>query len=195
MPRHRLTLLLPLLALFQVACATNRLFAPRENGNGSGPTGQPAAVYVLAPPAHGEVRLWCDGCDLDEAQVPVLRLGFELENTGNEPMALDPAAVRVTGLAIDGGLAATATLTSPPARVEVAPQSTGRVDLVYAVAGDGIAPRAIQDFHVGWQVAAGDQTFSQVTPFQAFYPAYDDRWDPWPWWGFGFGFHSRRYCR
>ena len=54
---------LPLaLALLATACVDQRYFAPRENENGFGPGGHPAAVYpLLGEDAAGEVRVWSRG--------------------------------------------------------------------------------------------------------------------------------------
>lgn len=188
--------LLLLLAVLP-ACANDRLFAPRENLNGVGPTGRPAAVYAMPAPAAGEVRLWSDGAERrgeGAAQQTVIRVGFELENLGQEPLVLEPTAVQLDDLASDPA----ATLPSPlllgaPSPVAAAPGTTARADLEYALVGD-VAPRDLVGFRLRWSVRAGDAVLQQVTPFQVFYPEPADTHDPWPWWGFGYGFSWHR-CR
>lgn len=190
---------LPMLLLlpFVAACASDRLFAPRENANGVGPTGRPAAVYVLPAPARGEVRVWSDGGERreDGGAATRLKLGFEVENTGTEPLELDPAAVRVTEVVVEdapaGAAAPAATLQGPPARLVAQPGTTARADLEFAVEGE-VVPRSITGFAVHWSVAGGGGSYAQITPFQTYYPDVDDRYDPWPWWGFGFGWHWHR---
>ena len=69
-----------LFCLLSAACATDRHFAPRENRNGEGPSGEPAAVYALAPPLQGEVRLWSDGAartEIDGKDATRVHVGFE----------------------------------------------------------------------------------------------------------------------
>ncbi len=189
--------LLPLLPILLGACATDRLFAPRENVNGAGPTGRPAAVYPLSPAGNGEVRLWSDGGDrrVDAAAaLTVLHVGFELENTGNEPLVLDPVDVRIADLVVDEGVLAGAPprLLGAPSKVATPNGSTARVDLEFGIDGE-LMPRAIRGFHVHWRVQVGVDSYAQVTPFQTYYPEDSERVDPWPWWGFGYGYYWRRH--
>ena len=82
------------LLLLSCACSNHRYFVPRENTNGTGPGGYPAAVYridagVLGG-AVGEVRVWSEGAhfvDTEDDEVVELHLGFEIENTSTVPLA------------------------------------------------------------------------------------------------------------
>jgi hypothetical protein len=180
------SLLLVLLLLLPAACATNRHFAPRENSNGQGPGGQPAAVYSFAPPASGELRLWSSGAErveFGDGTKTRLHVGFELENTGAEPLRFDVGALRVTAVVTEAG-------TIPELRpVEVTgepvapPGGTARVDCRFDPGGSTM-PRSITDFEVRWSVVMGDQVFAQATPFQTWVP-WVPYWyyDPWPWYG------------
>ncbi|MGE3171776.1 MAG: hypothetical protein AB7O97_04065 [Planctomycetota bacterium] len=187
-----------LLLLALPACATNRLFAPRENQNGQGPSGLPAAVYPLPAPARGEVRVWSDGADYDDADGATetrLHVGFELENTGDTPLRLGPDAVQVEAISAGGPATARLLPRGQESAAEALPGRTARVDFVYAIDG-GTAPRAIEGFDVRWHVQAGELDYAQVTPFQKFFP--EPRYpyyyhDPWPWFGAGFGYHW--HCR
>ena len=196
MRRQPLTALLFLLPLLGTACATNRLFAPRENGNGFGPTGRPAAVYPLAAPGHGEVRVWSDGAERveqDSHEVTLLYFGFELENTGTEPLSLDPTDLQIADVVGEDGAPLPAPTIRGGATLNAQPATTARGDFAFQVPGD-VMPRSIMSFHVRWRVRAGSDGFAQSTPFQTFYPNSIDRYyDPWPWWGFGFGF-SWHHC-
>lgn len=187
---HPTTALLLLLPLLGTSCATDRQFAPRENGNGFSPTGRPAAVYALAAPGNGEVRIWSDGAertDQGSAEVTMLHLGFELENTGTEPISLDPTDLQIADVVGEDGAALPVPTLQSGTTMNAAPASTVRGEFAFQVPGD-VMPRSITAFHVRWRVRAGADGFAQSTPFQAFYPNSIDRYyDPWPWWGFGFG--------
>jgi hypothetical protein len=187
---HATTALLFLLPLLGTSCATDRQFAPRENGNGFGPTGRPSAVYALAPPGHGEVRVWSDGAERvgeGTATATMLYLGFELENTGTEAISLDPTDLQVADVVGEDGAALPVPTLQSGATTTAAPATTARGDFMFQVPGE-VMPRSIMSFHVRWRVQAGTDGFAQSTPFQTFYPNSIDRfYDPWPWWGFGVG--------
>lgn len=193
--------LLPLLA----GCYGPRWFAPREHRNGTGPDGQPAALYTIAVgpgPQVAEVRVWSAGARArftdDDREIVELHVGFELENNGPEPLRLDVPALVCEDLSIDGLLQPPL----PPSRVQgdgrALPGSTARVDAWFEPAAD--APRDIDGFAVRFAVRAGDaEVLLQGTPFAPWVREY--RYDPYPgWWGpfgwgFGFGYwHGHRYC-
>jgi len=201
-------LLLATVFLF-AGCSTHRYFTPRENVNGTGPGGYPAAVYPLgAAPATGEVRVWSRGAHLVETEageVVELHVGFELENTGSEAVAVDVGALQCTDVWVDGQRLAAL----PPVRVEgeaeAAPGGGARLDAWFRPAA--ARPRAIDGFSLRFQVRAGDRTLlTQVTPFATY--VQSDRWHDdhmfwyggyWgrPYWGptFGYGWYGRYGCR
>lgn len=189
------TLALAVLLASLCSCSTGRMFAPREARNGSGPTGMQAAVYPLPQPFSGEVRVWCDGgrraTPAGGEERTELLLGFEIENVGATPIRLDPANVRVRAVAVEGGRVEADQATPVPAAVEAAPGSTGALGLCFVVQG-GAMPRAIEGFELHWRVDGdGSAAYAQVTPFQTWVPEPASRYywrDPWPWWGFGFGY-------
>lgn len=195
----RSALLLPLL-LLQAACWSPRYFTPREHVNGTGPKGHAAAVYSVAgadaaQPPGGEVRMWSQGArahyDANQDEVVQLHIGFELENTGAEPLQLDLAGMRCEEVMV-GGL-----LLPPfaPLRVEgdgyAPPGSTARVDVTFQPAAE--APRDIEGFAIRFTVLAGERrALSQVTPFgprvqQSTGSAYYGSGFGSPWgWGWGY---------
>lgn len=210
----RALLVLPLLCT--AACWQPRYFMPRENVQGVGPDGEPAAVYLLpeaapeaaAPAAAAtsevnasELRLWSLGAvaryDEHAAEVVELRLGFELENHAATPLRLDLEALRCEGLVVDGALL-------PPLAADhwagdglALPGTTTRVEATFRPAAP--VPRAIESFAVRWRVLRGDgSAMSQVTPFgplrrlhPAPYPAgyYHGFYEyPGLYWGPTFGF-------
>lgn len=193
--------MVPLL-LASTGCWQARYFAPRENRNGTGPSGYAAAVYDVAHPGgvdvSGEVRLWSDGARARfteaEEEVVDLHVGFELENTGGLPIEIDPESVVVGDLYLDGRL-------QPPIKPHevrgsggAGPGATTRFDLVFRPATT--VPRDIDGFEVRFSVRDGiAEMVRQATPFaperppnqRVYYAAPGPYWG-WGWgWGYGWG--------
>lgn len=191
-----------LLLVLCTACSNHRYFAPRENRNGTGPGGHPAVVYAVGVPSLGEVRLWSPGTamvDGDEGgDVVALQVGFEIENTGTVPLAIDTGTLRCEDLWVDDQRAEPLSPVRTEGAVEVLPGTSGRLVATFRPPFAARA-RDVDGFTVRFQVlAAGQPVLAQVTPFVPHIP--DDRWrdDPWFWghsgWGFGFGWSHNRYC-
>lgn len=188
-----------LLLLLCAACADFRYYAPRENQNGAGPNGHPAAVYALAADdanARGELRLWSrgasgqhfedqDGRDVHRVEVHV---GFELENTGYVPLEL--VAIR--------GEAGRLSLVRTEGEATAGPGQTARLD-TWLLATDVASARDLDAFAIRFEVLAQERPIlRQVTPFGPWSPPDPRRDDPWffgPHWsygvglGFGLGWH------
>ncbi len=200
----RMLRLLPslLLALLP-ACSSTRWFAPRENLNGTSPSGFPAAVYPVqaGDTTRGDVRIWSDGTSLEEADgqadVPLLHVGFEIENTGSTALAIDLGALRVERLWWDDQSLAELR----PTRVEgqTSAPAGGRATVQFWFhPGVEVAPRKVAAFDVRWRVCAdADLVFDQVTPFSPWVrdDPWDDRWHYGGGFGFGLGFGAWRWCR
>lgn len=172
------------------ACANHRNFVPRENLNGWGPGGQPAAVYPLASgEARGEVRLWSRGSDPGvgpDAGVTEVHVGFELENTGSVPLQLAVDALQCDELVVGeqrlAGVAAATTEGEPSAL----PGTTTRFHAWFRP-GTG-TPRDVVAFAVRFRIdAVAAPVLLQVTPFVRFVPESPWHDDPWLWSGSGFG--------
>lgn len=200
-------LCLPVVLLF-AACSTQRYFTPRENTNGTGPGGHPAAVYALGgPPAQGEVRVWSGGADfLDgEADVVELHIGFELENTGAEPLAIDTTSLQCTDLWIDDQRSGPLEPVRVSGQFEAAPGASASADAWFRPAA--ARARDLDAFTLRFTVRSGDRVvLQQAVPFQPFLAA--DRWRDDHFWyggyggrpyyhwgpGFGFGFYGHTWC-
>ncbi|MBL8753287.1 MAG: hypothetical protein JNK15_08305 [Planctomycetes bacterium] len=186
-----------LLAL--AACWQPRYFTPREHVGGTGPAGQPAAIYPLpgegataAQPA--EVRVWSAGAKAryadDDREVVELQIGLELENNGPNLLVLDPQDLVCEELMIDGVLQPKQT----PVRVDgmgiAEPGATARVDAVFEL--PTTRPRTVDSFAVKFVVRIADRVvLQQTTPFVPFVRQADPDRAYWvPMWGFGFGMHS-----
>ncbi|HEX5051127.1 MAG TPA: hypothetical protein VFZ65_05110 [Planctomycetota bacterium] len=188
------------------ACANPRYFAPRENVNGSGPGGYPAAVYPIADgAAMGEVRVWSAGTRAIEVEengepreIVELHAGFEVENTGAEALALDVAAVTCEDLQIGALRIESLSPVSTVGQARAEPGKTVRLEAFFRP-GPAERPRDVASFSLRFRVTAGDRpVLVQVTPFEPYAPAY--YWhDDWAWgypgcwgspyWSVGFGWH------
>ncbi|MCY2955673.1 MAG: hypothetical protein NT107_01405 [Planctomycetota bacterium] len=191
-PAAVMTLWLPFFLLG--SCTFNQYFAPRENRNGEGPSGAPAAVYPLAIPMQGEVRLWSDGAIhevVDGKPVTYLHIGFELENTGAEPLRLIAAKLSLE-------VAADPMLPSMLPRFDLVPAisvgeqeakpgRTARCQFQFDLGADRL-PRTVPSCTVRFTAQQGEHVVSQVTPFRAFEPPRPVVFfgDSWPCWGASF---------
>jgi len=185
-------LLLPMLSVF-AACSTQRYFTPRENVNGTGPGGHPAAVYALGAPSQGEVRVWSAGADYvadADDDLVELHLGFELENTGTEPMAIDPGALQCTDLWIDGQRSGPIEPVRVAGQAEAPPGGSAALDVWFRPAAP--RARAIDGFTLRFRVLAGERVvLQQAVPFQPFVAA--DRWRDDRFFWYGGGYWGRPY--
>ncbi|MBL8750229.1 MAG: hypothetical protein JNK78_13770 [Planctomycetes bacterium] len=196
-----------LLLLCCTACANQRWFAPRENRNGVGPDGSPAAVYAFgtAPDAErdgGELRVWAAGTRFvpDRDDEVELVVGFELENHGAEPLALDTAALRCEAMTTDGQAATGLVPARWTGAAEAPAGGMARIGATFLLP-ECRHPRDLAQFTLQFRVVAnGRPVLVQATPFLPWIPDNDWRDDGW-WWGryrypygycgpgIGFGWH------
>lgn len=164
-------LCLPLLVL-TAGCWQPRYFTPRENLNGTGPDGNPSAVYQirhdLATETRGEVRVWSSGAKAyfadDDAEVVDLHVGFEVENTGEAPLELEVDSVGLEEVFVDGYLKDPLTPVKVKGSGQAAPGLTTRLDLVFRPPTS--YPRDIDSFSVRFVVRDADgNRVGQLTPF------------------------------
>ncbi|MBX3462879.1 MAG: hypothetical protein KF830_06890 [Planctomycetes bacterium] len=190
-------LLVVVLAFVFGGCALPRAFMPRENRNGTGPEGHPAAVYALGGvPPVGEVRLWSGGAERADGGVE-LHLGFELENTSAEPIALDLASLLCADVWVAGRpLAASVSPARLEGAAEAGPGGSAWLDAWFRL--DAGRPRDVDAFTVRFRVLAGErELLAQATPFLPL--VVDDGWRdewflwyggywgrPYGWWGPGY---------
>ena len=158
------------------------------------PDGSPAAVYEVrhdeTTQTQGEIRVWSAGAKAhftdDDDEVVDLHVGFEIENTGENPLELEADSLGLEEVFVDGYLK------DPLAPLEVkgsgtaAPGVTTRVDLLFRP--PTTYPRDVDSFSVRFVVrdAAGNRV-GQLTPFVPDVRADSRRAGP-PGWGWGYGF-------
>lgn len=164
-------LYLPLL-LLTAGCWQARYFTPRENLNGTGPGGEPAALYKVreseAVQSKGELRIWSAGANArftdDDQEVVDLHVGFEIENTGDAPLELELESLVLEELFVDGYLQELLAPQSIKGAGKAAPGSTTRVDVVFRP--KTTYPSDIDSFSVRFMVRdAANHEVAQVTPF------------------------------
>ena len=182
---------LPLL-LLATGCWQPRYFTPRENLNGTGPDGSPAAVYPVrgeaGSAAKGEVRVWSSGAmarftDEDD-EVVDLHIGFEIENTGQDPLQLEVATLGLEEVFVDGLLQEPLEPHEVKGAGLAAPGLTTRVDLVFRP--PTTYPRDVDSFSVRFSVrGAAGVGVGQLTPFipDVRVSSYSD-----PGWGWSWGY-------
>ncbi|MGB3969293.1 MAG: hypothetical protein WBO45_21345 [Planctomycetota bacterium] len=196
----RVLVLVPLL-LVHTACWSARAFMPREHVDGSGPQGQPAALYVIDDLATqrpvAELRVWSGGAAAmftdDDKEIVELHLGFELENNGSTPLQLDLGSIVCEGLRLDDQEQQALNPTHLDGDGIAPPSATVRVDAIFEPGTT--VPADIGSFAVRFQVLAGEHAvLTQVTPFVPWRRPHDDWGPPWGFgFGFGFGFHHHHH--
>ncbi len=164
-------LCLPLLAL-TAGCWQPRYFIPRENLNGTGPDGSPSAVYQIrhdeATVTLGEIRVWSSGAKAyftdNDVEVVDLHIGFEIENTGKEPLELEVGSLGLEEVFVDGYLKDSLIPLKVKGASTAAPGLTTRVDLVFRP--PTTFPRDVDSFSVRFVVrdSQGNRV-GQLTPF------------------------------
>jgi len=194
--------LLCLSLLLTAGCWQPRYFTPRENLNGTGPDGNPSAVYQIRhdeeAQTKGEIRIWSGGAkarfDDSDEEVVDLHVGFEIENTGKQPLELEIDSLGLEEVFVDGYLK------DPLAPFEIdgsgaaAPGLTTRIDLVFRP--PTTYPRDVDSFSLRFVVrdADGNQV-GQITPFVPVVAQRSSVNDGWAWgpglgWG---GFYGSYY--
>ena len=187
-----------LLSLFAAGCANHRYFAPRENANGTGPDGHPAAVYAMPPPVQGDVRVWSQGTRMaedDGVEEVELRVGFEIENTGTAVLAIEPGSIQCDEVEYTEGTLTAVRPVATEGVQDAQPGDSTRFDVVFRLP-DVRGPRDVDGFTLRFRVtAAGQPLLTQVTPFVPY--VIENRHGDWYgghgwYWGssFGFGFAS-----
>jgi hypothetical protein len=147
-------------------CAASRqYFEPAERVQGQTVQGDKVAIYPLAAAGShfGEAKVWSHGAYETDGDRNVVHVGLELHNTGNVPLELRPAELRLD--VMDGERGPVRGLqTSETAPRVVAPGAIADASFLFELP-PGIAPRDATALRLHWRVHAGDKTYTQRTPF------------------------------
>jgi len=177
--------------LGMLGCAdTRQYFRPTEHVTGETSRGEPEAIYNLvgALGPFGEAKVWSRGAFRKEGDT-LLFATIELHNTSGAPIIVDPQRIRLDPVRAGKHLLRDI----PPIQTEamqVKPGAFGRVQLHFLLPPH-ILPGQVSAFGLRWEVANGQQTYSQRTPFLEVQPyyAYPNRFSgyPYPYYYYGPG--------
>lgn len=155
-----------LLLLAFAGCAGQRAaFRPTERVLAETSAGLAQAVYDLprAQGRAGEAKLWTDGI-YREGERTIAHVGFEIENTGEVPIVLDLAALRLGEVKTASGTRGELVPTKTTGSAEVKPHSVGIIETFFALPDD-TQPRDIEEFRVIWSARIGEERHAEFTPF------------------------------
>ena len=154
------------------ACGSTSTYIPEEKATAT-LGGRTAASYSLPSEQNeqGGLRLASYGVSKLEQKngddsLKAIHLRLAVSDNGQEPMVLDTRAQRLQ--LPDGRQLAPAYVrarASAPPMIRVAPGSARTVDLYFPLPPDIAEEANPSQFDVIWRVRVGDQTVSQVTPF------------------------------
>lgn len=127
----------------------------------------PIAAYDLrvGPSVLGKATLWTEGAkDTSPGDRDVLDLEMAIRNTTQAPLEVDVANSRVTVTSGDGQTHSLGNPSRVGGSRTVAPISSGRVGLHYALP-EGMRAEDVARFEFAWRVASPTGDYSQSTAF------------------------------
>jgi hypothetical protein len=164
------TLLLVLAGAGITACgSTTENFLPSERATSRSPEGYTAAEYQIQGETGslGEVKVWSRGAyrsEVDGAPRTVLHVGFDIDNSSDEPLTLDSGRISLDYASLNDK-----TLVNlQPDRVvgqAAVPAHASHSVQAFFVLPHGFSPQNLDAFRVQWAISNGEITYSQRTPF------------------------------
>jgi hypothetical protein len=163
--------------LVVAACSPTRYAYAPVTTTGADIVGRPAADYAFPPDSpHGRVRLATFGIAQTVRDGPwYFHVRMNATNRGSEPWTVDRNEQTLEIAAGDDGerrtrvrAAVTAEAVESPARVEVAPGTSGEVDLFFPLPPGARDPREVSTFEVIWVVRESGRATTMATPFERF---------------------------
>jgi hypothetical protein len=167
----RTQLALILFAAGAAACGSNSTYIPEERATAT-LGGRTAAAYALPSDRNkqGGLRLASYGMSElkqnDDESLKAIHLRMAVSDNGTQPVTLDTRQQRLQ--LPDGRQLAPAYATSRasvPPLIQVTPGSARTVDLFFPLPPDIAEESNPSQFDIIWRVDVGNQTVSQVTPF------------------------------
>jgi hypothetical protein len=144
-------------------------FSPLERNQGKTVEGYDEALYDLSDDRgqFGQVKLWSRGAytiGTQKETVTAIHIGFELENSGDRALWLEPAGVRLESVQTRTRTLRDIPATFPGGQLTVAPGATGKVEAQFALPA-GTWPDDVRAFRVAWTVRTNGDRYSEFTPF------------------------------
>jgi hypothetical protein len=135
----------------------------------SDPTDPEHGAYYrlrVGPRGAARVQVWSYGGYFGTSDEPMTHIGFDIHNTGTEPLVFDVNDLR---LAVEGAQARklpapklTAVTPLGPEKIRIAPGSSTMFDSYFQLRS---APVAVEKMQVRWKVSAGSAEVEQLTTF------------------------------
>ena len=190
-----------------VSSSSREMVRPTEHLNAQTEDGDLVAEYDLQAGEEGigEVKVWSHGAyqaDVGGVKKTVIRVGFEIQNTGSESLVFDPLSTKIASIKINDTELQNLPVSNTQGSYAIAPKSVGEVD-AYFVLPPGVEPQNVDKFDLLWTVNSGGQPYSEFTAFvedngyygyysadrpffgpfpYAYDPFYDPLYyDPWYW--------------
>ena len=112
------------------------------------------------------VQVWSKGSYVGTSDEPMTHVGFDIHNTGSEPLVFDVGDLR---LALEGDRnrklpspQLTAVTPLGPEKIRIPPGSSTRFDSYFQLE---TPPTAVEKMQVRWKLSAGASEAAQVTTF------------------------------
>lgn len=166
--RAQSTRLLALAVLIGLAagCASGpRYFEPTERVQGQTVQGYPIALYPLMGPSgpFGEAKLWSDGARESDDHAAV-HIGFEVHNTGDQPLEMGSDDVRLDARLSDGTLIKGVAPAPAAGPRNIGPGALGETDFIFSLP-QGVKPYDVNELRLHWRVRGPDRSYTQRTAF------------------------------
>lgn len=155
------------------ACgSTSAAFRPTDNVTASGPGGQPAASYEIRSgpdrDPHVHVNVWSTGAFVEDDRT-FTHVSFEVRNTGDASVSIDPRELRLDAFVEDGGQLPSAILVeamAPGSSMLVPPREASTFRFVFQLPVV-IDPDDIGSFRLRWELDHEDgERYVQFTDFR-----------------------------
>lgn len=175
--------------LLAAGCSTAREYVrPTERVTAESFTGYPAAEYDLQRAGRhvGEVKIWSRGAarqSIDGVRRTVIHVALEVENTGQQPLSIDPASLRLQQIQTNERVVPDTTPFRTRGTPSVPPGRTEVFEAFFALPAD-VTPQDVDAFRLQWSVQIDGQRYAQITPFIEFSPAAVRYYTYGPYYGF-----------
>lgn len=164
----RATRLAVLVAIAACGGPETTSFRTTDRGDNSDRAGPPAAAYDvrIAERATANVHVWTNGGYIGASDEPMTHVGFEIRNTGVQPIVFDAESLRVVAFDRNGAplppVEFVAVTPLGPAQVAIAGNATVMLDGYFKLP---VRPRVVDSMRVRWSLRAGPASHDEITTF------------------------------